>query len=303
LFMNNIRKSLFALILFLIFVWAGCQQQPASNNKGEKIRRIISLSPHITEILYALNQQDKIVGVTDFCRFPPEARRKESIGGFLNPNLEKIVMLEPDVLIGVPSHADLAAKLASRNLKMVLLPNDQLKDVFFAIDSLGRLLDCRAQAQALVKTIKDSLNLYRKKAAGILSYKPSAVMVIGRDAGSTGHITVVGPRTFLDSVWTMMGGKNAFSDLPAPYAQINRESFLLKQPEIIIEFKYNEPWDAQKDARNKKEWKNLFRVPAVKNGDIYVLTGNYTLIPGPRVYKLAEDFYRILLEYSKRSDK
>ncbi len=248
----------------------------------------------MTEILYALGQEKRLVGVTDYCQYPPQAKEKEHIGGFLNPNLEKIIALHPDLLLGVPANAELARKLAAEHLPVVMLPNDQLKDIFFTIDSLGHLLNCPARAHQLHKSIRDSLLFYQRKVRALKHGVLRAMLVIGRDPGATTHLTVVGPHTFIDSLWSFMGGVNVFSDLPAKYAQVNRENVLLKQPQIIIEFKFNQPWDAQKDSLNKKEWQDLGHIPAVQTGNIFVLTGNYTLIPGPRVYLLAKDFYHVM---------
>ena len=94
-----------------------------------------------------------------------------------------------------------------------------------------------------------------------------------------------------------MGGKNIFADLPVKYAQVNRENILLKQPDLIIEFHFGEQWNAHKDSLNRRSWQSFAGVPAVKNGQIYVLTGTYTLIPGPRIYKLAADFSHIIQHF------
>ncbi len=291
------NKTLFkTLLIFLLMILAGCVRQPASKS-SMAINRIISLAPNITEILYALGQQKKLVGVTDFCKYPPQARQKTHIGGFVNPNIEAIIGLKPDLLIGLPSHADLQEKLRNEHLRFVLLPDDRLDDVYFTIDSIGNLLGCAKKAQHLIKMIRDSIRFYRQRALHIERFRPSAVLVVGRDPGSTTHLTVVGPHTFLDSIWTLLGGKNAFADLPTKYAQINRENILLKQPDIIVEFRYNQPWNARKDSLNLRSWQSLSMIPAVQNKQIYVLTGNYTLIPGPRIYKLAKDYYRIIDQF------
>ena len=290
------RSILRYFVIAVLMILAGCQTQPAGQSSN-KIQRIVSLSPNITEIIYALGQQDKLVGVTDFCKYPPQATKKQHVGGFVNPNIETIISLKPDVLIGLTSHRDLAHKLQNEHLRFVLLPDDRLKDVFFTIDSLGRLLGCEAKARPIVKAIQDSLNYYRQQSLRVERFHPKAMLAIGRDPGSTTHITVVGPHTFLDSVWTLMGGKNVFADLPAKYAQVNRENILLKQPDLIIEFRFGEQWNAWKDSLNRRSWQSFAGIPAVKNGQIYVSTGTYTLIPGPRIYKLAADYSRMIQRF------
>ncbi len=292
--MSKTSSLFLVVVLVLMLLGAGCNQQPAPAQQKTQVKRIISLSPHVTEILYVLGQQDKLVGVTDYCSYPPQAAKKPHIGGLLNPNIERIILLKPDVLIGVPAHQSLAEKLKKQGLTTVLLPNDQLTDVFFTIDSLGRLLNCRKQAKALIRSLKDSLNHYQRLAHSLTPENRCAALVIGREPGTVRHITIVGPHTFLDSVWTLVGGKNVFDDLPVGYTQVGQEALLTKQPDIIIELRINEQWDSQKELQNFKEWQPLSEVRAVQKRNIFVLTGNYTLIPGPRLYLLAKDFYHIL---------
>ncbi len=292
--MSKTSSLFLVVVLVLMLLGAGCNQQPAPAQQQTQVKRIISLSPHVTEILYALGQQDKLVAVTDYCSYPPQASKKPHIGGLLNPNIERIILLKPDVLIGVPAHQALAEKLKKQGLTTVLLPNDQLTDVFFTIDSLGRLLNCEKQAKALIRTLKDSLSHYQRLAHSLNPENRRAVLVIGREPGTVRHITVVGPHTFLDSVWTLVGGKNVFNDLPVAYTQVGQEALLTKQPDIIIELRINEQWDSQKELQNFREWQPLFEVRAVQKRNIFVLTENYTLIPGPRLYLLAKDFYHIL---------
>ncbi len=291
-------KNGLLIFLLIILSLAGCSEQSAGSHK-KQIKRVISLSPHITEILYALGQQDKLVAVSDFCAYPPEVQQKERIGGLLNPNLEKILLLHPDALLGTPAHASLKAKFKTQQIPVILLPNDQLKDVFFTIDSIGSLLNCQAQAKKLVQSIKDSLNYYRRLAQQEVRFSPKAALIIGRDVGSVRHLTVAGPHTFLDSLWTLMGGQNIFADLGVRYSQVGQESFLIRKPEVIIEFKFKESWSAQRDSLNRLEWQPLAEIPAVKQGHIFVLTGDYTLIPGPRIYRLARDYLEILKKVSE----
>ncbi len=292
------NKWLTRLVVVIVFFLVGCKNQPARIFNTTP-QRVISLSPHITEIIFALEQQNKLVAVSDFCSFPPQVKNMERIGGLLNPNLEKILLLKPDVLIGTPSHASLAQKLAAYDIKSILLPNDSLNDLFLTIDSLGHFFQCTLKAQAVIKSIKDSLTFYTKQSRLLLNHAPKAALIIGRDPGTVRHLTVVGPHTFLDSIWVLSGGKNVFDDLKIKYTQVGQESFLTRQPEIIIEFKFNEKWNAQKARLNLLEWQDLHNVLAVRHKQIYVLTGNYTLIPGPRIYLLAKDFYHILQRFTQ----
>ncbi len=274
---------------FLITVLSCNTAQKAEN---QTTVRIVSLSPNITEIIYALGQEDKLIAVSDFCNYPPQARKKERIGGLLNPNLEKMAALNADLFIGTPAHLEISKKLEHLHLRSVILPNDRLQDIFTAIDSIGILLNCRQAADSLVHSIKDSLSFYKKKSVRT-ARRRSALLVIGREPGTTRKIMVAGPNTFLNEIWKLNGGRNAFPALSAKYTQISLEALLKNNPDLIIEFKFKEKWDDKKNRINQLEWNTLRQLTAVRNRQIYVLNGDYTLIPGPRIYLLARDYYKI----------
>jgi iron complex transport system substrate-binding protein len=288
-------RHIWFLSLFLLVISCTRQPQPETT-----VQRIVSLSPHITEIIYALGQQKKIVAVSDFCNYPPEAQSKERIGGLLNPNLEKILSLRANLFIGTPAHSDLAGKLTKQHLKAVLLPNDRLEDIFTSIDSIGSLLHCPKRAETLIRTIRDSLRFYQTAAQQLKHRNTRALFVIGREPGGLRKITIASGQTFLSQVWKELGGSNTFGKLPMKYVQINREALLENNPDVVIEFRYKESWNAQKQAKLIKEWQRLNRLQAVQNKHIFAVTKDYTLIPGPRIYKLAADYYHIMKNLQDR---
>jgi len=282
----------FVTVVLIAFGLFNCRSEKIKSTSAYE--RIISLSPHMTEILYALGQEDRLVAVSDFCLFPPEAAEKQRIGGFLNPNLEKITMLQPDLILGVPSHGDLAKKMESYGWSFVLLPNDRLNDVFMSIDSLGRLLGVTQRAQQLNQSLRDSLHYYSKKAREISPQKYKAMLVLGREPGGVRQIGVIGRNNFMDSLWVLCGGVNVFGDLGQKFSQISRETILTRDAQLIIEFKSNGRWDESRLAANRQEWQGLSTMAAVRDQAIFVIHGEYALIPGPRMYLLCRDYYEIL---------
>ncbi len=293
-------KNLFILTVALLFI-GQCTGKVGA--KRGAARQVISLSPNITEIIYALHQQSHLLAVTDFCDYPPSARTKPHIGGLLNPNIERIFALDPNFLIGTAAHSELAEQLLHEGLHTKIVNNDELSDVFASIDSIGKWLDCPASADSLKRQMKDSLAYYQRLSRSLKLKPPGAMLVIGRQPGSIRNITVVGSNNFITSLWEEMGGRNAFNDLTVRYAQVGHEAILARQPDLIIEFRFKEPWDRQKNEHNILEWQHFSGLRAAFNKQLYVLTADYTLIPGPRVYLLARDFYRILEKYEERSEK
>lgn len=268
-----------------------------NNHSGQIIQRVISLAPNITEIIYALEQQSKLIAVTDFCNYPSEAKSKGSIGGLINPNLEKIISLKPDLLIGTIAHNELALKLETKNLTTILLPNDSVDEILMSIDSIGTLLDCQSQANRLIQSIRDSLQYYRIKPDSPRDRLPNAMLVLGRDPGTTRNIGVIGSHNYMDSIWSIIGGINSFSDLHTKFAQVSRENIIDRNPDLIIEFKIDDEWNTQKEMINLKEWDGFNLIRAVKEKQIYVIPDESAYIPGPRIYLLAKSYYNIYQKY------
>lgn len=280
-----------SVILFLLLLLSCYTKE---KNKASR-QRIISLAPNITEILYALDLGEQLVGVSEFCTFPPEAKEKENIGALFNPNMEKIITLKPDLILATESNTRLHEKLADKNIKVVLLPERTVADVFTSIDSIAALTGKKAQAKKLISAIKDSLAVYKEEAG---NQKPLAILVLGRDENSTRNIGISGPGAFINELWEFAGGLNAFPDMPGSYTQVNREDLLVRNPQVIIEFKTTGKWDFNRQETNKSEWQDL-EISAVKNGNIFIISGVTNLVPGVRIYLLAKEYRNILKMYRK----
>jgi iron complex transport system substrate-binding protein len=289
------RKSV--LYAFVVLVFFSCSDNKKSNSGT--VQRIISLAPNITEMIYALDEQDKLVAVTDYCVYPEAAKKKEKIGGFLNPNLEKMMASKPDLLIGLQSHSELAQKLNEQNLRTVLLPDNTVDEIFAAIDTLGQLLRAQGRAEKLIHSIRDSISTYRQQAEALPIDSVKGMLVLGREPGTTRNVGVIGSHNFMDSLWTELGCQNVFGNIPMKFSQINREAIITADPDLIIEFKST--WNQTPDAneRNLLEWNAFNQVKAVKNKNIFIITGVYALIPGPRMYLLMKDYFQILKNYAQ----
>jgi iron complex transport system substrate-binding protein len=276
-------------ICTLSFVLFTCANDKKESKQVET--RIISLAPHVTEIIYALQAQEQLVAVSDFCRFPEEAIQKEKIGGLLNPNIEKIVILEPTHLFGVPSHQQLDQDLHRFGLGIVMTPNEKVSDVLLSIKKIGNEIGREEQATRLIGNINRTLDSLRIDHAE--NHKVTAALVIGRENGTLRNITVAGKNTYLDEIWKLVGGENSYSDLPTRYGTINLESILLRNPEVIIEFDLERIKGVFRSGMTA-EWELLSEVEAIKNGNLFVVGGDHTLIPGPRIGLLAKDFAEII---------
>lgn len=281
-------KKITSLLLLMLFLSCNVEKQ-----ETHQIERIISLAPSITEILYALDLDDKVVAVSDYCLYPEEANQKESVGGLFNPNLEKITLLKPDLILATQSSQQLREKVADTRIRVVLLPEKTVEDLYKSIDSIAALNGVQNRAKTLISSIKDSLAYYR---TSTIKNPPRAILVLGRDPGTTNNIGISGPGAFINELWEYVGGVNAFPDMPGSFSQVNREDLLNRNPNIIIEFKSVNDGNIPNRDTVKKEWQNL-NIDAVRNGNIYLINSVKYLIPGPRIYLLAREYFKILKDY------
>lgn len=282
-------------VFFIIILSNSWNCEVKKNENKITPYRIISLAPHITEIIYAIGAQDKLIAVTNFCNYPEEAKSKQRIGGLLNPNIELIISLKPTHLFGVPAHEKLDQKLKKFGLNVTMMPNENITDVLNSIKRIGQEIGYNPQSANLINQIShklDSLKIKSGEKSG-----NSAVLIIGRERGMLRNITVAGKDTFLDEIWQLCGGKNIFDDMPIRYGTISLESLLIKDPDIIIEFEMEGGRNVLR-VKNATEWDALNNLTAVKNHNIFIINGNHTLIPGPRMGLLVEDFTRILQDFN-----
>ncbi len=278
----------FILLFITLFLFAfGCSKK--AQKEDSSVQRVISLAPSITEMVYAIGAEQKLAAVTDYCAWPPQAKEKESVGGLVNPNLEKITALRPDLILATHSYRGLENRFPDKSFRIVYLPESTMESVFVSLDSLGVLLGRKAAADSVVRSIKQEMAALRNDVTQ--EERVSAMLVLGRDGSELRRISVIGPGAYIDQLWRWVGGRNAFDDLPATFAQVNREDILYRNPQAIIEFT-GEEQDAQMVVQG---WQPLAqRLDAVNDEHVFVLQGNHHLIPGPRMAQIAGAFKQIV---------
>ena len=229
--------------------------------------RLISLAPSITETLYALGLGDRVVGVTSFCDYPPEARTKESIGDTLKPNIEKIISLRPDVVI-----ASTASQLEQpvRRLDELGIPvfvsnPRDVGGVLESIERLGEVLGVAGRAHDLTNELSMRIMAVESRVAGLP--RPPVFLMLGSDP----LITAGGPSFITDEI-TRAGGYSISSGESSEYPQYSMETVVAKKPEII----FLQAGEAGIPAR-------LGETPAAQSGRVYRLDDAILLRPGPRI--------------------
>jgi iron complex transport system substrate-binding protein len=258
------------------------QDQPSSKLKNPT--RLITASPGITEIVYALGRGDHIIGVSDFTIFPPNAKNKPKIGGLFNPNLEILTALQPDLVITQGKHESLAQFCRSQEIDFLSVNMDSLEDVFSAIHIIGSKLDRKVKAECLANQLKRELDEIREKTSRLTPKK--VFITLGHTPGDLTGLMTTTSGTFLNEIIEIAGGKNIFANLEGLYPHISKEALLMRQPDIIIEI-FPDGFSVENKKMLKKDWQRLDILTAVRTGNIHFLTDDYLLIPGMRIPKAA----------------
>ncbi len=275
---------------------AGCRAEragapPAASRAPA---RLVTLAPSLTETAYALGLGDRVVGVSDYSAWPPEAAAKTRLGGLFNPDLERIVGLKPDLALLLPSQRDLAAKLGALGIASRIVPSESLADVERSFVEIGDCCGRAAAGRELAARFHAALAPRRvavigSGAGGGSGGRPLGVLLaVGRDPGRLGNLLAAGPGTFLDELLARLGGRNVFADAPVRYPQVELEEVVARAPDAILELE-NDPLPEAQQRRLVADWRSLPRVPAVARGQVSVIAGNYVLIPGPRLPRLYDE--------------
>jgi len=250
--------------------------------------RVVSTAPSITEILFALGLGDSVAGVTTYCRYPPEATRKPKVGTFLNPNLEAILSLRPDLVISGPGQIPPGARMPQMKLRILEVPHDTVDGMLAAIARIGEATGVPAQAARLQKSIREGLAQVERGT----SHRPkvSTMFVIGRTPGRLDGLVVVGRASYLNEVMRIAGGRNAFEDAAAAYPRVNLEEILARQPEVIIDMgDMADPAGVTEEQKRaaKTLWNQAPSLVAVKTRRVHAVASDIFVVPGPRVVEAA----------------
>jgi len=253
--------------------------------------RIVSLIPAVTEMLFAMGAASQVVGVSSFDLYPPDVKKLPRVGALLDPDLERILALRPDLIIVYESQTDFRLQLERAKIPSYVYKHAGLADVFETIELVGARVGRAAEAAALSKRITDHLDRIRARVQG--RPRPSTLLVFGRDALALRGIYASGGIGFLSDMLTVAGGDNLFADVKRQSVQATSELILARRPEVIVELRATVVADSMR-AKEIAVWGALPGVPAVKSGRIAMVSDERTMVPGPRVAEGTELIARVL---------
>ena len=248
--------------------------QPAAEHKKE-YQRIVSMSPAITEIIFFLGEQDRLVGVTDHCNYPAQAKKIDSIGGYGNPGIERIVSLRPDLILTTngkrhPSYA----KLMSLKMNVQDIETHSFSDTMKMINELGDILGVPDKARRETDKMTREIDEIRKRYSDV--EKPVRVFV----EVNYNPIFTIGHGSFISDMLHIIGAENVFDDIEQDYPEVSAEAVIRANPEVIF-LGHGSQHDSLLSVRKRPGWDFI---DAVRNGRVYgdVHPDLYHR-PGPRV--------------------
>jgi iron complex transport system substrate-binding protein len=248
------------------------------------IKRVISLAPNLTEIVFAVGGGDRLVGRTSYCDYPPEAKTVAEVGDTLHPSLERVIALKPQVvLISTASQLEVfTQQLQNQNIAVFVTDPHDLEGVFRTIEQIGEILGKEDQASMLVQSLRQRTNAVeeavKQKTPVRVFYQLSAEPLY-----TAGH------DSFVTDLMRRAGAISVTSDIPGAWPKFSNESALASKPEAIIL-----PTGGSMGSGNSKVAEALRQSPAVQQGRVYKINDDHLVRPGPRAIDGLEEMARAL---------
>jgi iron complex transport system substrate-binding protein len=290
---------LVVLLSLLVGMIVGCQAEftpgTYTDDMGREVtinevpQRIVSHVPSITEMLFALGVGERVVGVSDYCDYPEEARSKISVGNYFNPSIENIVALEPDLVLTDGHSEDIKQldELEPPINYMVIDPRD-IDGVFEDLELLGQVTGSEGEAEELIKGMQDSIAQVLALVEG--APRPRVLFVI--DATDLTFPWTAGQGSFIDAFITMAGGENIAAQAEGAWVQLSIEEIVNADPEIIIlPAKHGTAFTSPETLMEHPVWQGT---TAVKEGGIFVIDDDLVSRSGPRIVQGLEELARII---------
>ncbi len=248
---------------------------------------IVSLSPSNTEIAFALGLAERIVGVTEYCNYPPEAQEKEIIGGFATPNIERIVELEPDLVLASTIHEEAVTRFEALGIPVLVIESASLAELLDNISLIAELTGATGKGDVLTASMQSRISAVERQVASI----PEADRVRVYYEVYSDPLMSAGRPAFINEIISLAGGINIFADLDESYPQISAEVVAERQPHVILFPDYHGTAELVLESMvNRPGWS---AIPAVTARKVFSASDDVFARPGPRVVEAVEEAARL----------
>lgn len=254
-------------------------------------KRIVSLSPDLTEVLYGVGALPRVVGVSDFDTYPPEVAKLPHLGPLQSPNLETLTALHPDLVVVNSAQAPfLEDTLKQLGLRILKVSNSTLGEVYSSMLAIGHATGNDGQAVKLVAATRESLDRVARKTARLP--KPRVVLIIDRTPGTLRDLYTATEGSYLSELIEIAGGHLVVQPAKTGYAKLSKEDLLALNPDIILDFIQGpksrfagDPLDA---------WREMPELKAVRTRRVHEVNEDYVPHASQRIVQTAELFARLI---------
>ena len=295
-------------VTVLMAVFSGCSDRQVAESPRPFVEkrqappaRIVSLAPSITEILFDLGLGKRVVGVTRYCDYPPEAQEKARVGGYFDVNYEAVLGQEPDLVILLEEHQDARDRLDELGLDTLAVNHSRVEGILRSITTIGDRCGAKENGESLRLSLENRIHRIQEHffaqsfSRPAARPKPRVLVAVGRlmDKGAGGEIYISGRDGIYDDLITLAGGVNAYRDETLKFPAISDEGLIRIDPDLIIEMVPDLASEADRESLLGL-WRRKTAVRAVREGRVHILGEDYAVVPGPRFIHLLDDMAKIL---------
>jgi iron complex transport system substrate-binding protein len=254
-------------------------------------RRIVSLSPNVTEMLYGLGAFGQVVAVSDYCTYPPEVAKLPSVGGWHNPSLEKLAAMHPDLVVVDDGQATFVEdNFKKLGLPVLTIADHTIEDVYHAMTALGQATGHAAEAAKLIAATRGSMLRIAQRTARFP--KPKVVLIIDRTPGTLRDLYTATGGGFLAELVEIAGGRMALPPSTRGYEKLAKEDLLAANPDFILDFIHGAKSRFAGDPM--EAWREMGELKAVRTGHVRGVNEDYVPHASQRMVQTAGLFARIL---------
>lgn len=293
---SSSRALAFALVCSALAYAAACgggggvseseRKETAATNARPS--RIVSLSPSTTEMLYGIGAFDRLVAVSDYCTYPPEAKSLPRVGGWSNPNLEQITALRPDLVVFADAQSQFVKeKIEAMGIRALAVPGRSLEDVYAAIEQLGEATGNVEESRRLLTETRSAVEAVRMRTRDLP--RRSVLCVVDRVPGTLRDIYTAADGTFIEQLIEAAGGDSVAPPAQSGWGKLQKEALISLDPDVIIDLMMHE--GEGKLAEDTLEvWREMPSLRAVREGRVHALRDETVLHPSQLVAATARKF-------------
>lgn len=304
-FLPSLPWGLGLLFPAILLLASGCGKPTVvpARDASEVPQRVVSLSPALTEMMFELGLEAHLTGVTNHCKYPPEAQQKTHVGTIFSPNLERLATLRPDCILMNCRAPEQAAAFERFGWHPETIPDEQLEDVFAGIRHLGTLFQVQDRAEQVISRLQSRLARLRQQTAAQPPIR--VLLVLSRNYAGTQleEVYVAGRDGLCDRLLRIAGGVNAYEGA-SPFPKVSSEGILNLNPDVILEVIPDSILAETPPEKLSQAWQALPMLPAVQKKRIFWLAESEAgLIPGPSMVLWAEKTAQILAPIREEEKK